>query len=90
MLWLQPVLIAHGIAALVADHEPRPLPGIPSLASLPTVTDASTEIPSRSSTVAPASPVPLNVGVSSFVTLSAFELPLSLAAARSGVEGGVI
>ena len=38
-------------------------------------------------TVLPASAVPVKVGVASLVTLSMLELPLSLAAARSGVDG---
>jgi hypothetical protein len=39
-------------------------------------------------TVLPASAVPVKVGVGSLVTLSVLELPVSEAAARSGVEGG--
>ena len=35
----------------------------------------------------PASAVPERVGVVTFVTLSLFDTPLSLALARSGVEG---
>src|SRR5437016_386591 len=43
--------------------------------------------PSKNAIVLPASAVPLNVGVLSLVTLSIWELPVSLAAAKSGVEG---
>jgi hypothetical protein len=38
-------------------------------------------------TVLPASAVPVNVGVVSFVILSVFEEPLSVAAVMSGVDG---
>ena len=43
--------------------------------------------PRNSSTVALASEVPVNVGVLSLVMLSVLELPVSLEAAKSGVEG---
>ena len=42
--------------------------------------------PSMSVMVAPASAVPVMVGVVTFVRLSVFDVPLSLAAARSGSE----
>ena len=41
----------------------------------------------NSSTVLPVSAVPLNVGVSSLVTLSVLELPVSEEAVMSGVDG---
>ena len=44
-------------------------------------------LPPNNSSVPPASPVPVNVGVVSLVTLSVSELPVSLEAARSGVDG---
>ena len=43
--------------------------------------------PRNNSTVALASAVPVKVGVLSLVALSVLELPVSLAAAKSGVEG---
>ena len=43
--------------------------------------------PEKSSTVLPASAVPVKVGVVSLVRLSELELPLSEVAIRSGVEG---
>ena len=48
--------------------------------------------PSKSVTVAPASPVPANVGVTMLVLLSVLEAPVSLAGVRSGFEtnGGVV
>ena len=42
------------------------------------------------STCNPAAVVPVKVGVLTFVILSMFDAPLSLAAARSGVEFGVV
>jgi hypothetical protein len=45
--------------------------------------------PRNNSTVELASAVPVKVGVLIFVTLSVVELPESLAAAKSGVEGAV-
>ena len=52
----------------------------------------STVEPSSNCTVRPASAVPLNTGVVMRVMSSLFDEPLSLAAARSGVEmaGGVV
>lgn len=44
-------------------------------------------VPSKIVTVLPASAVPVNVGVVTLVSLSVFDVPESLAAARSGVEG---
>ena len=43
--------------------------------------------PAKSSIVLLASAVPVNVGVTSLVTLSLLELPVSESAARSGVDG---
>ena len=43
--------------------------------------------PSRIFTVLPASAVPVKVGVVSLVILSVWELPVSLAESKSGVEG---
>src|SRR5436190_1762464 len=43
--------------------------------------------PSRTVTVLPASAVPVNVGVGLLVMLSVFELPVSVAAVMSGVDG---
>ena len=48
---------------------------------------ASAVVPSKRVTVLPASAVPVNVGVLTLVTLSVLEVPLSLAAVRSGAEG---
>ena len=45
--------------------------------------------PRKTSTVLLASAVPVNAGVVLLVTLSVLELPVSLAAAKSGVEGAV-
>jgi hypothetical protein len=45
----------------------------------------TTVVPSRICTVAPAVAVPVNVGVVALVMLSVFDVPESLAAARSGV-----
>ena len=44
-------------------------------------------VPSQSVTLAPGSLVPVNVGVVSFVMLSIFETPVSLASVRSGADG---
>ena len=50
-----------------------------------------TTVPSiTKSTCNPAAVVPVKVGVLTFVILSMFDAPLSLAAARSGVEFGVV
>src|SRR5471032_2095101 len=64
---------------LVMDQLP-----LPSATTLP-----STLVPllSYSVTVEPASAVPLKVSVVTLVMLSLFEVPLSLALARSGVDG---
>lgn len=46
------------------------------------------ETPStRMETVLPASAVPVKVGVVALVILSVFDVPVSLASARSGVDG---
>src|SRR5436190_7128883 len=47
----------------------------------------STEAPSSNSTFAPGSAVPLKTGVVTSVMSSVFELPVSLAGSRSGMEG---
>src|SRR5436190_1492069 len=56
---------------------------------LPLATVVPSEVgPARnSSTVLLASAVPLNVGVVTLVMLSVLEVPVSVAAVRSGVEG---
>ena len=46
----------------------------------------STVVPSSKVIVAPASQVPLNVGVVMLVWLSVFDVPSSLAAIKSGAE----
>src|SRR5437588_4815005 len=55
---------------------------LPSAGAVPTLV-----APANRSTVLPASAVPAKVGVVTLVTLSVLELPLSLAAARSGADG---
>ena len=55
---------------------------------LPSAVVVPIEEPSeKSSTVLPASAVPVKVGVVSVVILSVLELPVSEAASRSGVDG---
>ena len=56
---------------------------------LPLVATAvpTTVASAKSCTVALASDDPVNVGVVSLVTLSVFDVPVSLAAARSGTPG---
>ena len=49
-----------------------------------TVVVPMTVVPSKSSTVAPVSPVPVKVGVLMLVTRSTFELPVSLAGSKFG------
>ena len=54
----------------------------------PVATSVPTDVaPANSSTLVPATAVPEKVGVVSDVMLSVDEVPLSLAAARSGFEG---
>src|SRR5919108_490970 len=55
---------------------------LPSAVAVPTLV-----APANRSTVLPASAVPVNVGVVTLVRLSVLEVPLSLAAARSGADG---
>src|SRR5437588_2658497 len=55
---------------------------LPSAVAVPTLV-----APANRSTVLPASAVPVKVGVVTLVILSVLELPLSLAAVISGVEG---
>src|SRR5436189_207047 len=57
---------------------------LPSAAAVP-----RRVLPVKSLTVLLASAVPLKVGVVLLVRLSVVELPLSLAAVRSGVEGAL-
>src|SRR6185436_9033482 len=51
------------------------------------VAEPTSVTPSNSLTVLPASAVPVKVGVVALVLLSTLEEPLSLPAAKSGVEG---
>ena len=67
-------------AAGQSTRRDRPVPELLAVAVPNTV------LPSSNCTVAPASAVPLNTGVVMLVTLSVLELPLSLAAVRSGTE----
>src|SRR5205085_504504 len=55
---------------------------LPSAAAVP-----RRVLPVKSLTVLPASAVPVKVGVVLLVRLSVFELPVSLAAVRSGADG---
>src|SRR5215831_10986886 len=71
MLWMPPASAAEVMLQL-----PEPS----------AVADPTNVLPSSNCTSAPASDVPLNTGVVTFVTLSVLELPLSLAAARSGLD----
>src|SRR6266478_4285929 len=60
-------------------------PGLAYAAAVPLATCVT---PSKIFTVLPASAVPVNAGVVSLVMLSVFDAPVSLAAVRSGVDGG--
>ena len=60
-----------------------------TVVQLPPVATAvpTTVAPSKSVTVVPLSAVPVKVGAVTLVMLSVFDMPLSLAAVRSGTDG---
>src|SRR6185295_14121160 len=86
-------LPAASVAVAVMECAPSDTPGAESVHEVPAIVASATCVPSTSSrTVDPASAVPENESVVSFVTLSLLLAPESLAASRSGaggVAGGV-
>src|SRR5438132_1247516 len=85
------VLPAKSVALAVMVYVPSGVSALPVTLQLPVPSAVPVPIsvlpPTNSCTVLLASAVPVKLGVVSLVMLSVFEVPLSLAAVRSGAEG---